>query len=109
MDAARQETTPGMAAGAGGDVAAQLGRLREELSAIKQTIAGFGKASSGQASGGCSCAACKDAASQLAQHAKQEARSAIADLETFARQNPRYVVGGALGVGLALGLLLGRR
>jgi ElaB/YqjD/DUF883 family membrane-anchored ribosome-binding protein len=104
MTVAGQETAPGTAAGAGDDVAAQLGRLQDELSAIKQTLAGFGKASSGA----CSCAACADAASQLAKHARQEARSAIADVEAFARQNPQYALGGALGVGVLLGLLLKR-
>ena len=39
----------------------------------------------------------------------QDANRARADLETFARQNPRYVLGGALGLGLVLGLTLRRR
>ena len=104
MDAARQETAPGTAVAAGDDVAAQIGRLRDEVSAIQQTIAGVGKASNGA----CSCAVCAEAANQLARHAKQDAQAAIADLETFARQNLRCVVGGALGVGLVLGLLLRR-
>src|ERR1019366_5582572 len=97
---------PGMAAGAEDDGAAQLRHLQEEVSAIKQTIAELSKPSIRKANGACDCAACKEAASQLAQHAKHEAQTAIADLETFARQNPRYALGGALGVGLALGLLL---
>jgi ElaB/YqjD/DUF883 family membrane-anchored ribosome-binding protein len=106
MGAARQAFPPGMAAGAGDEAAAQLRHLQEEVSAIKQTIAELGKPSIGKANGACDCAACKEAASQLAQHARHEAQTAIADLETFARQNPRYALGGALGVGLALGLLL---
>jgi len=101
MVAARQETPPGLAAGAGDDVAAQIGPLQDEVSALKQTIAGFGSASGGA----CNCAACADAAHQLAQHAKHDAQAAIADLEAFARRNPRYVIGGALGVGFVLGLL----
>jgi ElaB/YqjD/DUF883 family membrane-anchored ribosome-binding protein len=36
-------------------------------------------------------------------------QAAIADLEALARRNPRYLIGGALGVGLVVGLLLGRR
>ena len=108
MDAAKQQAALGMAAGAADEVAAQIGRLRDELGTIKQTIADFGKASSGRARGACNCAACADAASQLALHAKQNAQAAIADLETYAKQNLRCVVGGALGVGLVLGLLLRR-
>jgi ElaB/YqjD/DUF883 family membrane-anchored ribosome-binding protein len=105
MVAARQETAPGAAAGAGDEVAAQIGRLQDELNAIKQTVAGFGRASGGA----CNCAACADAAHQLAQHARQDVQAAIADLEALARRNPRYLIGGALGVGLVVGLLLGRR
>jgi len=105
MDVARQEIPHGMASGAGDDVAAQLGRLQDELSAIKQTIAGFGKVSSGA----CSCEACVETARKIAQHAEQEVQAAIADLKTFAQHNPRYVLGGALGVGLVLGLMLHRR
>src|ERR1019366_610040 len=75
MDAARQETAPGTAVAAGDDVAGQIGRLRGEGSAIQQTIAGVGKASNGA----CSCAACAEAANQLARHAKQDAQAAIAD------------------------------
>ena len=108
MNAAEQPAGPGRAAGAADDVAAQIRQLRDELGAIKQTIADFGQASSGRAGGGCNCAACADAASQLARHAKQNARAAIADLEAYAKQNLRCVVGGALGAGLVLGLLLRR-
>jgi ElaB/YqjD/DUF883 family membrane-anchored ribosome-binding protein len=104
MDAARQET--GMA---GDDMAAQLGRLQDELRALKETMASFGKPPGRETGGACNCAACVEAASQLARHARQDAEAAIADLETFARKNPRYVLGGALGVGLVLGLLLQRR
>jgi ElaB/YqjD/DUF883 family membrane-anchored ribosome-binding protein len=101
MVAAGQEATAGSAAGVGDDVVAQIGRLQDEVSALKQTIAGFGTASGGA----CNCSACADAARQLAQHAKHDAQAAIADLEAFARRNPRYVIGGALGVGFVLGLL----
>ena len=108
MAAAGQEVPPDMAAGPGDDVAAQIRGLRDEFSAIKQTIAGLGRPSGGNANGACNCVACREAARQLAQHAKHEAQTAIASLENFARQYPRYGLGGALGVGLVLGLLLRR-
>ena len=103
MHAAQRAT----AAGAGEDVAAQLGRLQSDISAIKETIAGLGKAKA-DASGPCNCAACSAAASQLTQHAKQEAQSVLAEIETLARKNPGYVVGGTLALGVVLGTLLRR-
>lgn len=100
----------GSAADAGEDLAAELRRLQHDLNAVKETIAGFGKASGAEASEAASRigAAVSEAASEFAQHAKQDTQSVIADLETFARQNPRYVLGGALGLGVVLGLLLRR-
>ena len=99
------------AADAGDDLAAELRRLQKDLSAIKETIAGFGKESSAEASDAASRigAAASEAAGEFAENAKKETQSVIADLETFARQNPRYVLGGALGLGLVLGLMLRRR
>jgi hypothetical protein len=97
MDATTQAT-----ASARDDMAAQLGRLQNDMNALKETVADFGKAPG--ANGACSCAACSAAASQLAKHAKAEVQSMLADVETFVRQNLRYVLGGALGLGLVLGL-----
>lgn len=83
------------------DVAAQLGRLQDELNAIKETIAATHHES-------CNCAACAEEAGKMAEHAKEQVKSAIGDLETYVRDNPRVVIGGALGVGVLLGLLLRR-
>ena len=33
----------------------------------------------------------------------------MADFEEFARKNPRFVLGSALGLGFVLGLMMGRR
>jgi len=84
------------------DLAAQIRRLQDDLNAIKNSLAGK------ESNAACSCAACAEEAGKLAQHAKHQAQSAIADVETFARQHPAYVVGGALGAGLLLGLLMRR-
>jgi ElaB/YqjD/DUF883 family membrane-anchored ribosome-binding protein len=100
----------GSAADAGEDLAAELRRLQHDLNAVKETIAGFGKASGAEASEAASRigAAASDAASEFAGNAKHDAASVMADLETFARKNPRYVLGGALATGVVLGLLLRR-
>ena len=96
---------------AGGDLAAQLRRLQEDLGAIQQTVTGLGKVAGAEAGGAASRigAAGADAARDFADSARKEARSAIADAEAFARKNPGVVLGGALGLGLVLGLLLRRR
>ena len=64
------------------DLAAQLRRLQDDLSALKET---------------------------MSKGAKAEASSVVADLEDFARKNPGAVLGGAIGLGVVLGLLLRRR
>lgn len=83
------------------DVAAQLGRLQDELTAIKEAIAATHHES-------CNCAACAEEASKMAQHAKERVQPAIGDLEAYIRDNPRAVIGGALGIGVLLGLFLRR-
>ena len=108
MDMAEPAGTPD-STGANEDLAAQLASLRDELATLKQAVAGSGQASSGSASCGCNCAACADAAGQVAQHATEHVRSAIAGAEGFVRENPAAALGGALGVGVLLGLLLTRR
>lgn len=98
------------ASDAGEDLAAELRRLQRDLRAVKETLAGFGKESGAEASEAASRigAAASDAASEFAGNAKHDAASVMADLETFARKNPRYVLGGALATGVVLGLLLRR-
>jgi ElaB/YqjD/DUF883 family membrane-anchored ribosome-binding protein len=98
------------ASDAGEDLAAELRRLQRDLSAVEETLAGFGKESGAEASEAASRigAAASDAASEFAGNAKHDAASVMADLETFARKNPRYVLGGALATGVVLGLLLRR-
>ena len=99
------------AADSGEDLAAELRQLQGDLNDVKQTIAGFGRTSGAEASGAAARigGVASEAASEFADNAKQEAQSVMADLETFARQNPRYVLGGALGLGVVMGLLLRRR
>ena len=99
------------ASDAGEDLAAELHRLQHDLSAVKATIAGLGKESGAEASEAASRigAAASEAAGEFADNAKHDAASVMADLEAFARKNPRYVLGGALAAGVVLGLLLRRR
>jgi len=72
------------ATGAADEVAAQLCRLQDDLATLKETMVGVGKRAEG------------------------EAKSMVARAEAFARENPRTVLAGAVGLGLVLGLLLRR-
>jgi ElaB/YqjD/DUF883 family membrane-anchored ribosome-binding protein len=70
------------------DLTAQLRRLQDDFETLKQTMAGLGE--------------------NLGQKAGHEAQSKVAAAEAFARDNPRTVLAGAVGLGLVLGLLLRR-
>jgi ElaB/YqjD/DUF883 family membrane-anchored ribosome-binding protein len=101
----------GRAAGsASDDLAAQLRQLQDDLAAIQSTVGGFGRAASAEAAEAASRigAAGADAARQFAYGARQQANSALGDFEDFARKNPTAVLGGAVGLGVILGLLLRR-
>jgi ElaB/YqjD/DUF883 family membrane-anchored ribosome-binding protein len=93
------------------DLAAQMRQLQGDLASIKSTIAGYGETSRTQARETASRigATAKEAAGEFAGHARHDLESMLADFENYARQNPHYVVGGAIGLGLLLGLLLRRR
>ncbi len=106
-----RDTIARQAASSGGDLAAELARLQDDLAAIQETVVGFGKASGAEASDAASRigAAAADAAHDFADNARKDARSALDDFDEFARKNPRFVLGGALGLGLVIGLMLGRR
>jgi len=99
------------AAATGDDLAAQIKRVQDDLNAIKDTIAGFGQTSRDEATGAASRigAVAKDAAGEYADTMKQDAQSTIDAFEAYARKNPHVVLGGALGLGVVLGLLLGRK
>jgi ElaB/YqjD/DUF883 family membrane-anchored ribosome-binding protein len=99
------------AAAAGEDLSAELRSLQDDLDAIKLTMAGFAMSSTAEATGAASRigAVASETASDFADSAKKQTQSVLADLETFARKNPRYVLGGAVGIGLVLGLIMRRR
>jgi ElaB/YqjD/DUF883 family membrane-anchored ribosome-binding protein len=99
------------ASATGDDLAAQIRQLHDDLSTIKETIAAFGQTSRAQAGDAASRigATAKEAAGDFADSAKKDAQSLLAEFEDYARTNPHYVVGGAIGLGLVLGLFLRRR
>jgi ElaB/YqjD/DUF883 family membrane-anchored ribosome-binding protein len=99
------------ASDAGGELADELRRLQDDLAAIQRTVAGFGHEARTEAAGAASRIGghASDAAHEFAGSAKQQASSAMADFEAFARKNPYVVLGATLGVGVVIGLLLRRR
>ena len=98
------------AAAAGEDLTAQLAQLQDDINGIKRTLGGFAEFSRAEAAGAASRigGVAAETAGVFADEAKKETQSVLADLEAFARENPRYVLGGALGLGLVLGLMLRR-
>jgi ElaB/YqjD/DUF883 family membrane-anchored ribosome-binding protein len=98
------------AAETGEDLAAELRQLQGDLNDIKTTLAGFGRTSRAEAGATASRigGVASEAAGEFAGNARQDAQVVMSDLETFARQNPKFVLGGALGLGLVLGLMVRR-
>ena len=99
------------ASDAGGELGGELHKLQEDLAAIQRTLAGFGYEARTEAAGAASRigATAADAAHDFADTARQQAHSAMADFEAFARKNPQVVLGATLGLGVVIGLMLRRR
>ncbi len=99
------------ASDAGGELAGELRKLQDDLAAIQRTVAGFSHEARTEAAGAASRigAHASGAAHEFADTARQQAHSAMADFEEFARKNPQVVIGATFGIGVVLGLLLRRR
>ncbi len=99
------------ASDAGGELAGELRKLQDDLAAIQRTVAGFGQEAREEAAGAATRIGghAAGAAHDFADNARQQAHSAMADFEEFARKNPQVVLGTALGLGVVLGLMLRRR
>jgi ElaB/YqjD/DUF883 family membrane-anchored ribosome-binding protein len=99
------------AAETGDDLAAEIRRLQDDLNAVKFTLADFGETARAEAADAASRigVTAKEAAGEFADNAKKDAQLLLAELEEYARKNPHYIVGGAIGLGLVLGLFLRRR
>ena len=99
------------ASDAGGELGGELRKLQDDLAAIQRTVAGFGLGGARRSGrrGLAHRRHAADAAHEFADSAKQQAHSAMADFEDFARKNPQVVLGATLGLGVVLGLMLRRR
>ncbi len=90
------------------DLAMQMRKLQDDFAAIKDAIAQIAGAEAREAASRIGAAA-KDAAGAFAEGAKHDSQAILADLEAYARKNPHYALGAALGLGLFFGLMLRRR
>jgi ElaB/YqjD/DUF883 family membrane-anchored ribosome-binding protein len=86
------------------DIAEDLRKLTSDIASLKDTVAQLAKTVAsdvGEAAG--------DIGLELASSAKEQADSMVTEFEKVARRNPLGVAAAALGIGLVIGLMSGRR
>jgi hypothetical protein len=86
------------------DIAADLRRLSADVVSLKDTVAGLAKAVTTEVGG-----AASGIGEDIASAAKNKANTLLSEFEAAARRNPLGVVIGALGIGMLIGLMKGRR
>ena len=99
-----KENISGAAASARDDIAADLRRLSADVTSLKDTVAALAKtvtAEVGEAATGIG--------GDIASAAKDQANTLLSEFEAVARRNPLGVVIGALGIGILIGIMKGRR
>ena len=92
------------AASARDDIAVDLRRLSADVISLKDTVAELAKtvtAEVGEAATGIG--------GDVASAAKDQANTLLSEFEVVARRNPLGVVIGALGIGMLIGIMKGRR
>lgn len=86
------------------DISVDLHRLSADIAKLRDTIAEVAKTMAAEVG---------DAASSLGEDAtsaaKDQAETLLSEAEAIARRNPLAVVIGALGIGILIGLVKGRR
>ena len=92
------------AASARDDIAADLRRLSADVVSLKDTVAELAKAVTTEVGG-----AATGIGEDIASAAKDKANTLLSEFEAAARRNPLGVVIGALGIGMLIGLMKGRR
>jgi hypothetical protein len=92
------------AASARDDIATDLRRLSADVVSLKDTVAELAKAVTTEVGG-----AATGIGEDIASAAKDKANTLLSEFEAAARRNPLGVVIGALGIGMLIGLMKGRR
>jgi hypothetical protein len=86
------------------DITAELHRLSVDVVNLKDTIAELAKTLAAQVG-----EASTNVGDEITSSAKNHANALVSEFETIARRNPLGVVLGALGIGMLVGLMKGRR
>jgi BMFP domain-containing protein YqiC len=86
------------------DIAADLRRLSADVVSLKDAVAELAKAVTTEVAG-----AATGIGEDIASAAKDKANTLLSEFEAAARRNPLGVVIGALGIGMLIGLMKGRR
>ena len=86
------------------EIAADLRRLSADVVSLKDTVAELAKAVTTEVGG-----AATGVGEDMASAAKDKANTLLSEFEAAARRNPLGVVIGALGIGMLIGLIKGRR
>jgi hypothetical protein len=92
------------AATARDDIAADLRRLSVDVTSLKDTVAKLAKTATAEVG-----EAATGIGEDIASAAKDKANTLLSEFEAAARRNPLGVVIGALGIGMLIGLMKGRR
>jgi BMFP domain-containing protein YqiC len=86
------------------EIAADLRRLSADVVSLKDAVAELAKAVTTEVGG-----AATGVGEDMASAAKDKANTLLSEFEAAARRNPLGVVIGALGIGMLIGLIKGRR
>jgi BMFP domain-containing protein YqiC len=86
------------------EIAADLRRLSADVVSLKDTVAELAKAVTTEVGG-----AATGVGEDMASAAKDKANTLLSEFEAAARRNPLGVVIGAVGIGMLIGLMKGRR
>jgi len=93
------------------DLAGDVRKLRDDIGAIQKTLSQFISSTAGEAArtaqsvGASVTSQVSDIASEAASVATQQAKTFASELEGMARRNPLGTIGGAVLVGVVIGLL----
>ena len=99
-----KENVSEAAASARDDIAADLRRLSADVVSLKDTVAELAKSVTTEVGG-----AATGIGEDIASAAKDKANTLLSEFEAAARRNPLGVVIGAVGIGMLIGLMKGRR
>jgi ElaB/YqjD/DUF883 family membrane-anchored ribosome-binding protein len=91
------------AASARGEMSDDLRKLSDDVASLRDTVAKLAKAVASEVG-----SAAKEIGEDIVEEVEDEASTLVSEFEKVARKNPLAVVGGALCLGLIIGMMRGR-